>query len=266
MDKKKSSMQKGLLTFVLCFSVFGVVISQQQTDTLTIFFDINNSTVDENKTKQLDKLIGNPNIVSINIHGYADFLGSVAYNQQLSEKRSANVRNYLIEKGVDKNIIFSIGKGVHPNSIENNRQDLSDKGIPFHRIVHVIYATELTNLSEENLVAGNIITLNNILFEGGTIRIFTESYPVLDELYEVMQKFNTLKIEIHGHICCSPEDYDNLSIRRALAVRGYLIRKGIDDTRITCKGFGSTRRRYPNERNEYEMQMNRRVEILILEK
>jgi len=278
-----------LVASTLFFALFCIVDAQQQADTLTIFFDIDKAFVDENKADLLDKLIADKNAASISILGYTDFLGKTAYNQQLSEKRSANVRHYLIEKGVDHQHIVSIeGKGVHPNSVEKNRKDPSDKGIQEHRMVQVIYTTkpnksnlpkekvetpEIINLSEEKLVVNNIITLKHIHFHFATHDIHPESYPALEELYEVMQKISTLKIEIHGHICCFDEGREALtaegkplSLSRAQVVRDYLIEKGIDASRLSYKGFGSTRRLYPLERNEYEKSMNRRVEILILER
>jgi outer membrane protein OmpA-like peptidoglycan-associated protein len=113
--------------------------------------------------------------------------------------------------------------------------------------------------------------LEEILFHPDSDEFLTEAYPVLAEFLKAMQKYSTLKIEIQGHICCSIEDSDEftgkpLSISRAEAVYNYLVEKGINSTRMTYKGFGSTRKRFPLEQNEHEMSMNRRVEILILEK
>ena len=42
-----------------------------------------------------------------------------------------------------------------------------------------------------------------------------------------------------------------------------IIKKGIKSNRLTSVGFGNTQMVYPNTRSEYEMQFNRRVEILV---
>ena len=280
----------------------------EQTDTLVVFFEINKASIDFNNIKPLEELIANKNIISVSIYGYTDFTGSVAYNQQLSENRSANVYNYLIERGFPKeNIVISKGKGVYPDSSKENRQDFSDKGIKAHRIVKIIYTAKtdeifiveneeereeeetdslleedyvadnlpednfmLNNLSEENLVADNLILLENVVFYGGTNRLLPESYPALEKLLSIMKNHNTLKIEIQGHICCSNLGFDHenepLSLSRAKAVYDYLSYNGIMQNRMTYKGFGSSRKLFPLERNSYEMSMNRRVEILILER
>jgi outer membrane protein OmpA-like peptidoglycan-associated protein len=251
-----------------------IIYAQQQTDTLNIFFDIDKSAVDSNNLKPLKELISNPNIISISIYGYADFLGSAAYNQQLSEKRSENVREYLINKGInERNIILFEGKGIYPNSAEKSRQNFSDRGIKAHRTVQVVYTVKSIQkkLTTENLIAGNLIVLENILFYPASEEFCPEAYPDLEELFDTMQKYPTLKIEIQGHICCLiGDDYSNggkpLSVSRAKAVYDYLIKEGIAPARMTYKGFGSYRRKYPFERNKYEEDMNKRVEILILEK
>jgi OOP family OmpA-OmpF porin len=48
---------------------------------------------------------------SIGITGYTDPLGTEAYNQQLSERRAAVVRNYLVSQGVSPGIVTAEGRG-----------------------------------------------------------------------------------------------------------------------------------------------------------
>lgn len=259
-----------LLTFILCITFSGIVQAQQTTDTLKVFFAVDESIIDRHNAKVLDALVAKKNIDSIYIYGYTDFLGNALYNQQLSERRSKSVYDYLTDRGVDsKNIAFAVGKGVHPNSTESNHQDPSDIGIQIHRIVQIAYTlkdtTHKKGLSKEDLVPNTNIVLENILFIPGRNEFRPESYPALKELYEVMQSNPTLKIEIQGHICCSDIDDELLSRDRAKAVYNYLIQNGIDPSRLSYDWFGSTRKKYPLERNEEEMAMNRRVEILILE-
>ena len=43
--------------------------------------------------------------------GHTDRLGSDAYNQKLSEKRAAAVKDYLVGKGVEANRVYTEGKG-----------------------------------------------------------------------------------------------------------------------------------------------------------
>lgn len=66
----------------------------------------------------------------ITVMGFTDSQGSDAYNQTLSEKRAASVRQYLVEHGVPAEKIKSIGKGkadpvadnTSPEGRANNRR------------------------------------------------------------------------------------------------------------------------------------------------
>ena len=95
------------------------------------------------------------------------------------------------------------------------------------------------------------------------------SLPTLQNLLNVMKDNPGLKILIEGHTNFDPtvtKAWDiQLSERRALAVKKYLQDNGIDPTRISTHGSGSTRMVYPNPRTQDQQQANMRVEIKIEE-
>jgi OOP family OmpA-OmpF porin len=43
--------------------------------------------------------------------GHTDSIGSDAYNQALSERRANAVKDYLVSKGIEKNRVYTEGKG-----------------------------------------------------------------------------------------------------------------------------------------------------------
>jgi len=51
------------------------------------------------------------NVQQINAIGYADRIGNDQYNQKLSEKRAAAVKDYLAQKGIESNKVRSEGRG-----------------------------------------------------------------------------------------------------------------------------------------------------------
>jgi len=63
--------------------------------------------------------------IQIEIIGYTDTQGSTAYNDELSEKRSEYVFNYLISKGVNKNQLIKSAKGEE-NQISINTNEKGD--------------------------------------------------------------------------------------------------------------------------------------------
>lgn len=56
-------------------------------------------------------LTADPSITDVDITGYADRLGSAAYNLKLSEQRANAVREYLVAKGIDGARLKAYGKG-----------------------------------------------------------------------------------------------------------------------------------------------------------
>ncbi|MEI6854382.1 MAG: OmpA family protein, partial [Bacteroidota bacterium] len=72
-------------------------------------------------------------------------------------------------------------------------------------------------------------------------------------------------IEISGHTDNVGKENDNqlLSEARAKAVMDYFVRKGINPTRLTYKGYGSTQPIAPNTTDEGRAK-NRRVEMKVI--
>jgi outer membrane protein OmpA-like peptidoglycan-associated protein len=71
---------------------------------VTVYFDFDQSSLRDRATQQLDSiynvLVENPT-ATIQVSGYTDGLGSVAYNKILSDKRAKACADYLISKGID---------------------------------------------------------------------------------------------------------------------------------------------------------------------
>ncbi len=109
--------------------------------------------------------------------------------------------------------------------------------------------------------------LEKVYFELDRARIKKESYGVLNQVAAVL-KSNTqiklLRIEGHTDRHGSAAYNDRLSGMRARAVLMYLVKRGIDATRLTSQGFGfSTPLR--TEETEEADAVNRRVEFVIVE-
>lgn len=117
---------------------------------------------------------------------------------------------------------------------------------------------------------GKKYVLGNINFYGGMDVYIPAAKSSLQALYKLMKHNQKLSIMIEGHVNesgrCEGNEYTmKLSLDRALAVRKYLIEKGIDENRIQFSGKGCTERLYPDPKNEKEMELNRRVEIKVLQ-
>ncbi|WP_317172305.1 OmpA family protein [Hymenobacter sp. BRD67] len=86
----------------------------------------------------------------------------------------------------------------------------------------------------------------------------------MDELATTLQKYADTNIVIEGHTDASGSDAINqpLSQRRAQAVANELTTKGVDTSRITAKGYGSTQPVGDNS-TAAGKAANRRVEVAI---
>lgn len=114
---------------------------------------------------------------------------------------------------------------------------------------------------------GTRIVLNNIFYDFNKATLRPESEAELDRLYKLLNENPTLKIEISGHTdnVGSASYNQKLSESRAKSVVNYLLDKGINNTRLTFKGYGFNRPVAGNDTEEGRQQ-NRRTEFEIMDK
>lgn len=117
----------------------------------------------------------------------------------------------------------------------------------------------------KNIAVGSKIALRNIFFDVNKATLRPESNSELDRLVKLLNDVPNLKIEISGHTdnTGSAALNETLSQQRAEAVVTYLINHGISASRLTSKGYGSSKPVASNT-TEDGRQQNRRTEFEIL--
>ncbi len=104
-------------------------------------FDFDKSVLRPDGKKSIDDALAKIRGVDLEMviaTGHTDSIGTDAYNQKLSERRAAAVKEYLVSKGVPSSKITTIGKGesqpVATNKTSEGRQknrrvDIEFKGV-----------------------------------------------------------------------------------------------------------------------------------------
>ncbi|MFE8598412.1 OmpA family protein [Archangium violaceum] len=91
--------------------------------------------------------------------------------------------------------------------------------------------------------------------------------PLLDQaVLRLLEQTSKGLVIVEGHADTESTDTSNMiiSLRRAQAVRRYLIDQGVPATRVRIRGFGSDWQVSPKPATEQERQLNRRAEVLVL--
>jgi OmpA-OmpF porin, OOP family len=113
--------------------------------------------------------------------------------------------------------------------------------------------------------SSQIKLLEPIQFEYNKAAILSVSFPILDEIVDLMKERTAVRLGIYGHTDNKGGAAYNkqLSDRRAKSVQQYIINKGVSASRMEAAGFGMERPVEPNETEEGRAK-NRRVEFKIL--
>jgi hypothetical protein len=94
--------------------------------------------------------------------------------------------------------------------------------------------------------------------------ILTDGYPSLLRMAELLQKHTDYRVRIEGHadVIGSNRYNERLGLRRADAVKAFLVKYGANDNQLTTATFGETQPKIPSRAKEARF-MNRRVFLTV---
>ncbi len=143
----------------------------------------------------------------------------------------------------------TVGKKVPPDKLKPGENDIN-MGV---KIV----------LPKEEV--GVTIVIDNIYYDFNKWNIRPDAEIELYKIVEFLRNNPQIKIELSAHTDeRGKADYNRkLSQKRAQSAVDYIVSKGIENDRITAKGYGEDKPLIKNAQTEEEHQKNRRTEITI---
>jgi OOP family OmpA-OmpF porin len=100
--------------------------SEKVTFAADAFFDFDKAVLKPEAKAKMDDLVGKTSGVALEVViavGHTDSTGDGGYNQKLSTRRANAVKDYLVSKGIEKNRVYTEGKGENQPIADNKTRE-----------------------------------------------------------------------------------------------------------------------------------------------
>ena len=122
---------------------------------------------------------------------------------------------------------------------------------------------ELAALQAKQTERGMVLTLGDVLFDTAKADLKPGAMPTVERLADFLRDHKTYQLLVEGHTDSMGDDSYNLQLseRRADAVRGALLSRGVETDRVRVRALGEG---FPVASNDSAggRQQNRRVEVV----
>lgn len=129
------------------------------------------------------------------------------------------------------------------------KEELAGSGVKVHRVGNDIY----------------LEMPGDITFDTNSSRIYSQFYPVLQDVAKVLNKYEKTYLQVEGHTDSTGSSHYNqtLSESRAQSVKSYLVQQNVNQQRVGIQGYGETQPIADNNTTAGRAS-NRRVELRII--
>ncbi|MCB2170901.1 MAG: OmpA family protein [Deltaproteobacteria bacterium] len=105
--------------------------------------------------------------------------------------------------------------------------------------------------------------LSGVNFDLNKAVVRQDAKDILQNDIKILKENPQIRVEVQGHTCDLGDAAYNrsLSDKRANAIKDYLVSQGVAADRLTARGYGEDRPRFPND-SEANRAKNRRVELV----
>lgn len=194
------------------------------------------------------------------IEGHTDNVGSNEHNIELSQRRAQAVVDYLVDDfGIDRSRLTAKGYGYTRPVADNSTQEGKQKNRRMEALIDCAF--DVTKIEPSEKLCMQLL----LDFDSGKYNLKPGSGDEIAKVADFMKQYPTTTAVIEGHTdnVGEPDFNLKLSQQRAEAVVNALVNDfGIDRSRLTAKGYGSTRAISYNNTSEGRA-MNRRINAVI---
>lgn len=159
---------------------------------------------------------------------------------------------------------FSIGEPVHQVDTTSVTETMTvAEKIEQEAIPEDVQISRLGNKFRDT----NTAVLQNVYFDFGTSQLKDESIPILKSIRNLLSNSPEMIIEIAGHTdnIGGSEANQVLGMTRAESVMKWLVKNGVAKKRLSPKSYGSSRPLASNDDEKEGRELNRRIEIVVIE-
>jgi OmpA-OmpF porin, OOP family len=232
-------------------------------ETLHIEFDVDRAVVRPEYRDEIAK-VGDfmkkyPTTTAV-IEGHTDNVGNYDHNMDLSQRRAQAVVDYLVDNfGIDRSRLTAKGYGYTRPIADNATQEGRQKNRRIEALIDCAFDVRQIQPPEK-------LCMQLVLdFDSGKSDLKPGYRDQIAKVADYMKQYPTTTAVIEGHTDnVGDPDYNmKLSQRRAETVVNTLVNDfGIDRSRLTAKGYGSTRSISYNDTPEGRA-LNRRINAVI---
>lgn len=206
--------------------------------------------------------------------GYTSYIRGNVFDDETREPVAANVQIYDLETG---KIFATLSSDKVNGTFLSTLPAGKDYAVEVLKDGYLFYSHNISlkdiktgtpfdvDIPLLKIKVGQVVVLNNIFFEPEQFDLKPESKTEMDVMMKLMEKNPQMKIEISGHTDNSGTEEKNktLSQNRAKQVYDYLVSKGVDASRLSYKGYASSRPISSNATLEGKAK-NRRTEFTVV--
>ncbi len=229
---------------------------------------------DEGGKKNFTKLYTTPLPESVQVQYYSNVVRGRVSDKQTDRPLQAFVELYDIQKNERISVVQSdslsgeytivLTQGAE-YALYSTSPGYLFKSLSFNYTAASHQSPVEVNIELELIKTNATAVLNNVFFETDRYDLKEKSLTELQEVARFLLDNPKIRVEIGGHtdnVGTAAYNFQ-LSQKRAQSVASYMVRQGIESSRIIQKGYGSQQPVKPNDTEE-NRRVNRRIEFKIV--